>query len=138
MKILMIDDKVEDIERAKKVVVETFPEAEVFATDDEDKGLEYAEKNQPDLAILDIILKKEHGYTMCRKIKEIKPDTIVILLTGSLNAIDSRMAERNGAYGFAVKTRGMATFKEILKEVIKGCENEEKFRSSWGTPCTVQ
>ena len=119
MRVLMIDDKKDDLDRAKLAVMDAFPDVELFATDDEEQGLAYAKENHIDLAILDIILKKEHGYTMCRKVREICPDTIVILLTGSLNAIDSRMAERNGAYGFAVKTRNMATFREILKEVKK-------------------
>jgi DNA-binding NtrC family response regulator len=119
MKILLLDDKASDIERARQAVREVIPEAEIFSTDDEETALDYTSKNSPNLVVLDIILKKEHGYAMCSKVLEINPNCNVILLTGSLNAIDSGLAERNGAYGFAIKTRNMASFKDLLKKIKK-------------------
>jgi DNA-binding NtrC family response regulator len=118
MKILIIDDNLDDLERTRRATQETFNDAEIFTTDDEDHALAWATENHPDLAVLDIILKKEHGYTMCRKILKIDPNTIVILLTGSLNAIDSRLAEQNGASGFAIKTRNLQTFKDLLQHIV--------------------
>jgi DNA-binding response OmpR family regulator len=119
MKILIVDDKRDDLERTRIATQETFPTAQIFATDDEDQALEWAKENHPDLAVLDIILKKEHGYTMCRKILALDSNTIVILLTGSLNAIDSRLAEQNGASGFAIKTRTLQKFRELLNEIVE-------------------
>jgi two-component system response regulator VicR len=119
MKILIIDDKKDDLERTKLATQDIFKNAEIMATDDEDQALAWAKDNHPDIAVLDIILKKEHGYTMCRKILALDPNTIVFLLTGSLNAIDSRLAEQNGASGFAIKTRNLQTFRELLKNVKK-------------------
>jgi len=119
VKILLLDDKPIDLERAVQATKDIFPQAEIFSTDDENIALDYTSKNLPHLAVLDIILKKEHGYAMCSKILEINPDCHVILLTGSLNAIDSGLANRNGAYGFAIKTKNMVAFKDLLKKIKK-------------------
>jgi DNA-binding response OmpR family regulator len=118
MKILIVDDKRDDLEHTRIATQETFKNAIIFATDDEDQALAWTEQNHPELAVLDIILKKEHGYTMCQKILTLSHSTTVILLTGSLNAIDSRLAEQNGASGFAVKTRTLQKFRELLNQIF--------------------
>jgi DNA-binding response OmpR family regulator len=126
MKILIVDDKRDDLERTRIATQEIFTTAQIFTTEDEDEALVWAKENHPDLAVLDIILKKEHGYTMCRKILALDSHTIVVLLTGSLNAIDSRLAEQNGASGFAVKTKNLQKFKELLGKFVELADNRNR------------
>lgn len=114
MKIFIIDDCRGDLERATITTKEVFEDAEISVFDDEGLAFKAIEKDIPDLIIMDIILKREHGYAMCNKIKGISPNIPIILLTSSLNAIDSHLAEKSGASGFAIKTRTMESFKQLL------------------------
>lgn len=47
------------------------------------KGMELAEKYQPDLILLDLKLPDIHGEEFCRKIKKLMPETVIIILTAS-------------------------------------------------------
>lgn len=47
------------------------------------KGMELAEKYQPDLVILDLKLPDIRGEEFCTKIKKLMPETVVIMLTAS-------------------------------------------------------
>lgn len=45
------------------------------------RGMELAEKFQPDLIILDLKLPDIRGEEFCRKVKKLMPETIIIILT---------------------------------------------------------
>ncbi|OGM14975.1 hypothetical protein A3A76_05520 [Candidatus Woesebacteria bacterium RIFCSPLOWO2_01_FULL_39_23] len=53
----------------------------VSATGDGISGLRLVEKIQPDLVLLDLILPDIEGEEVCRRIKKLLPDTVVIILT---------------------------------------------------------
>lgn len=115
MKILIVDDMLDDLEKTEAAVKEVLPDAEVFASSTEEKALEIAEKEQPDLAVIDVVLKEMHGYALCKCILDVAPDTLVIMLTGSFNAINNKLATKSGATEFTVKTTTMGEFKRLLE-----------------------
>ena len=118
MKILIIDDVLEDLERTEEAVKEVLPDAELFTSSTEDTALEIAREEQPDFAVIDVVLKEMHGYALCKCLLEIAPDTLVIMLTGSFNAINNKLATRSGATDFTVKTTAMAEFKRLLESTV--------------------
>ena len=118
MNILLVDDERNELDKVYQATKNVYPNANITTYDDEKMALEYLKENAPDIIVLDIILKEEHGYAMCHKITKIYPEVIVILLTSSLNAIDTYMAERCGAKAFAIKTADMESYKEILEKEI--------------------
>lgn len=115
MKILIVDDQIKDLYKTRQATLEIFPDADIFAITDEKEALEIAQSQQPELAIIDVVLTNMHGYALCREIKEIAENTIVIMLTGSFGVIDNKLAEMNGATDFTVKTWDMKEYKSILK-----------------------
>ncbi|CAA6825842.1 MAG: Two-component system response regulator [uncultured Thiotrichaceae bacterium] len=64
-----------------------------------------AEKHQPDLIFLDIIMEDGDGYKACRAIKrsEATRDIPVIMVSSKSNPVDKKWAERLGAAGYVVK-----------------------------------
>jgi len=92
MKVLIVDDQQTDLDKVIKATLEVLPGAEIFATTEEKEAMDIAQSQQPELAIIDVVLKEMHGYALCREIREITSGTMVIMLTGSFSAIDNKLA----------------------------------------------
>ncbi len=67
------------------------------------RGLEQFEKNDFDLVLLDMKLPGMDGISLLKKMKELSPDTIVIMMTGYGTIETAVEAMRNGAYDYITK-----------------------------------
>ncbi len=101
-RILVVDDSAENID----ILVSLFKDDYmVAAARDGAKSLKMAEKNPPDLILLDIIMPGMDGYEVCRKLKEneVTRDIPVIFITALSEAIDEARAFGIGAVDFISK-----------------------------------
>ena len=87
------------------------------------EGIKKIIEGQYDLVFVDLILPDTDGVRVCRQIKEGKPDTIVVLISGHVNEIENNKEAFFSAGGYAkVLTK---PFKEneimdLVREMSKG------------------
>ena len=82
-----------------------------------EKGIEMAQKEKPDLVVLDILLPKMDGFEVLKKLKKHREtrDIPVLLLTNLSQAADVEEGLKLGAKDYLVKAHFTPT--EVLKKV---------------------
>jgi len=101
--ILMVDDFPENLQVLGNILGTTTYDIE--AATDGVRALQLAEKNQPDLILLDIMMPGMDGYEVCRRLKE-NPDTAdipVIFLTAKTETDDIVEGFKVGAVDYLTK-----------------------------------
>src|SRR3954469_8051914 len=96
-KVLLVDDD-NDILTSMQAAFETTGAVIETATNG-NKAVELAEKNQPDLVVLDMMLPGRSGFLVLEKIKAKKPRNgkpFVIMITGNQGARQKSNAEGGG------------------------------------------
>jgi len=76
-------------------------EARTF--DDSDKFLAYAQLHRIALAVLDVWMPEMNGIEVQERLRELSPDTRVIVMTGREEAAIRTAALTGGAFAFLVK-----------------------------------
>ena len=112
MRILIVEDDV----RLAEVVgrgLRKYAYATDLATDGEE-GLFYAETNDYDLMIFDVMLPKKTGFEMARILRENKVETPILMLTARDAVSDRVMGLDSGADDYLIKP---FDFAELLARV---------------------
>ena len=76
---------------------------EVFQAADRVSGLKLLTAKTPQLVLCDVFLPDGNGVEMVKEIKELQPETEVILLTAHGNIPDGVQAIKNGAFDYITK-----------------------------------
>lgn len=99
--ILIIDD--ETIIRKLLARMMELEGYEVFQAADRASGLKLLTAKTPQLVLCDVFLPDGNGVEMVKEIKELQPETEVILLTAHGNIPDGVQAIKNGAFDYITK-----------------------------------
>ena len=103
-KVLLVDDD-NDILTSMQAAFEPTG-AQVETANNGNKAVELAEKNQPDLVVLDMMLPGRSGFLVLEKIKAKKPRNakpFVIMITGNQGARHKMYAESLGVSEYFTK-----------------------------------
>lgn len=103
-KILIVEDEqVLKITLKKKFLKDGF---DIVEASDGEEGLEVAEKEKPDLILLDIVMPKMDGMTMLRKLRQRKfgKEMPVILLTNLADTDEVNRAMELNVFDYLVKS----------------------------------
>jgi len=87
---------------------------------EEEQALAHAAKHRPDLAILDIKLKKMTGVEVLGELKKIDAGIRVIMLTGYPTLETARESVRLGANEYCVKPIDKDELETKVAEVLAG------------------
>jgi two-component system response regulator VicR len=99
-KILIVDDEKNIVDILKfNLSREGFKTVQAY---DGQQALDMAHEQDPDLIILDIMLPKMDGFTVCRKIRE-KKNTPIIMLTAREEELDKVLGLELGADDYITK-----------------------------------
>ncbi|MGD9015267.1 MAG: response regulator [Candidatus Omnitrophota bacterium] len=123
-KILIIDDCEQDKKVIKRILNKAGYEHILLAASGKE-GVKVVKSNQPDLVILDTVFPDTDGFEVCRLIRQIEGITTpkIIMMTGSVDAVDAVKARKAGALDYCVKTTDCAPLLEAVKNLfIKGIE----------------
>lgn len=131
-KILIVDDEKNIIDILKfNLVKEGFSTIEAY---DGEQALDMALNQKPDLILLDIMLPKMDGFTVCRKIRQTL-STPILMLTAKEDEVDKVLGLELGADDYITKPFSprelMARVKANLRrtvseETVKGNGNSVK------------
>ena len=72
----------------------------------------------PDVILMDIVMPKLNGLTLCRHILSSRPSVRILLLSGSLHADHPFVAE-SGAAGFVAKPVRLAELQRVFEEITQ-------------------
>lgn len=118
-KILVIED--EDAVRAGLLDNLAYEGYEVIASVDGLEGLSAFELEYPDLVILDVMMPGLDGLEVCKRIREIRASTPIIMLTAKCSEVDKVVGLEVGADDYLTKPFGMrelfARVKALLRRV---------------------
>src|SRR3989337_265097 len=112
--ILVVDDKVGPREALRMILKNKY---EVVTAEDGDSALEYIGKKEFYVAIIDIKMAGMDGLQLLKRIKEVKPDIEVILMTAYASVETAKNALRYGALDYLITP---FDHKDVTDIVAKG------------------
>ena len=119
-KILVIED--EGPVREGLVENLRFEGYDVIWRDNGMSGLEAFETEQPDLVVLDVMMPGLDGLEVCRRIRESKKVTPIIMLTAKCSEVDKVVGLELGADDYLTKPFGMRELFARIKAVFRRIE----------------
>ena len=87
---------------------------------DGDAAVKLAASTQPDVVIMEAVLPGKDGIDACREIKEMLPDTQVLILTASGDEDSILRAVASGATGYLQKFCTGQKLVSTLRDVVEG------------------
>ncbi len=115
--ILIIDDEPDTGKILSKFLEEKGYTAKACATGAE--GLKLIKREPFDLVLLDVILPQMDGIQTLRQIKELRPDTAVIMMTGQETVKTAVEAIKLGAYDYLPKPLTMDRLGESIRQALR-------------------
>lgn len=88
------------------------------ATDGE-AGIELVKTQKPDIVFLDIIMPRISGIEVLKQIKKLRPQTVVLMVTGNSDRPTVQAAVQNGASGFILKPFNTATVLNTVESALQ-------------------
>ncbi len=115
-RIIVVDDVLDACILLKKILERKGHE--VFTFTEEEDAVGFVKKNNVDVAILDIKLKRLSGIDLLGILKEIQPDLNVIMLTGYPTIETAKEALNKGAKEYLVKPVDKAELEQAVDSVL--------------------
>ena len=130
-KILVVDDD--------RIIIEVLGQSlslagyEVITAADGEQGLEYARKLDPDLILLDVMMPKLDGYSVCTQLKQDPATRLIpiIILTALTERDDKLKALEAGADEFIRKPPDRQELLIRIKSLLKTRKLYEQVQSSY-------
>ncbi len=123
MSILVIEDEKKLVEILKRAL-----KSERYSVDvayDGEAGFEKARKNNYSLILLDIMLPKKDGITVCKELRAYNVNTPIIMLTAKGNVEDRVDGLDVGADDYIIKPFGITELFARIRAVLRRRKNTE-------------
>jgi CheY-like chemotaxis protein len=122
-KILLVEDREDDIIMARRVIKKISGDYELLVARDGEQALDLLTRPNSDtydLVFLDIQLPKLNGFEVLRSIRADKSvaHQAVVVLTSSSSQADIAEAERLGANLYVTKPLGIEEFETSMKSIL--------------------
>ncbi len=116
---------VEDEETVRSILIRTLAQVphEVIPAENGEKGLELFKNHRFDIVLTDLGMPGLSGWEVCRRIKEMSPETPVGMITGWGMEVDQRKIEEVGLDFLISKP---FDFEQLLKTVNEALHSREK------------
>ena len=119
---------VEDEKVTNELLSSTFKNffAEVYSTLDAEEALELYKKHQPDVVFVDIIMDGIDGIELTRRIREINPKQIVIVISGSNDMTKIAESIEVGVNSFIQKPIDTKKIIDLLASIVSMMNKKRK------------
>ena len=126
-RILIIEDDISILSGLKDVL--TFKNYEVFTATDGEAGYAEAKEKKLDLIILDIMLPKMDGFTLCRKLRDKGDMTPVLMLTARGEEPDKVQGLDYGADDYVIKPFSLPELLARIRALLRRRPGEDGDRA---------
>ena len=92
---------------------------EVVTANDGESGIRAAFAERPDALILDIMLPKTDGFSVCRHIRERNPSLPILILTAKDDVVDKVLGLEMGADDYITKPFSLRELEARVKSVLR-------------------
>ena len=116
-KVLVVDDD-SALRLSIRTALEASQKFSVVEAFDGIDGTEKAQKETPDIVLLDVDMPRQNGLETLRKVKEQNPAMIVIMLTAYASIENAVVAMKEGAYNFLAKPVGSEPLIELIEKAL--------------------
>ncbi len=117
--ILVVDDNMRYREQLQRMIGKLSPRTTIYEADCIEDALQIARGVELQLALIDIVLGNEDGLTCTRRIKAIRPQTRIILISAYPDREFHRQGLQSGAVAFLdKKDLDIATLRQVINDVI--------------------
>lgn len=127
MKLLIAEDDL-NIRQGLKALLETEGYQCIEAADG-DQAWQLYEQQQPDLVLLDIMMPKQDGYALCRRIRQHNEQLPVIFITAKSEEIDQVLGLELGADDYIKKPFGSREVIARIRAVTRRCLRQSSGQS---------
>lgn len=128
-RILVVDDS----PTALRITSELLSESgfDVITASDGEEALEVADRDHPNLIVLDIILPRKNGFQVCRKLRsQANTEGVGIVMLSSKNQDhDRQWAERQGADGYLTKPYNADELLRCINSVLTKVDSDSDVSS---------
>jgi len=123
-KILCVEDD-PDIQTMIKLSLKFKGGYKVILAGDGFSGIEMAEKENPDVILLDVMMPELDGYETCKRLKAnpLTKDIPIIFLTAKVQEKEIKKGLEMGAIGYLTKPFDPMTIKDELEAVVERAED---------------
>ena len=122
-KVLVVDDSALSRRTLRRILESA--DYEVVEADDGMAALEMYFLEKPSLVLLDLVMKGMYGLDVLAKLRQMDPNTLVVVASADIQSSTRKMADEAGALGFIhkpfVPEQVIATVKAAL---AKGATSE--------------
>jgi two-component system, OmpR family, response regulator CpxR len=128
-KVLLVDDEEQFVELLSgRLETRGFTVAVACSGDE---AIEVLEKQEPDVVILDVLMPGQDGIDTLREIKQLRPLTEVIMLTGHGTVDSAIQGMRLGAYDYLMKpTDTKDLVDKITSAKHRKAEHEQRIKNA--------
>ena len=120
IRILVVDD--ESVVRDGVVTILSFQTDMKVVGEAEDgvKAVELARQTKPDVILLDLVMPKQDGLATIPKLKEIVPESRILVLTSFAESDRVYQTIKAGALGYLLKDATRVQLLQAIRDVAKG------------------
>lgn len=116
LRILLVDDS--ELSRALLcVILRGAAYSVVGQADSVASALQLAQRLQPDVVMLDIMMPGELGLDAIRPLKQMLPQVTILMVSGSDDDDSVRLAMEHGAHGFVIKPFNSRSVLETMQQI---------------------
>jgi len=122
-KILVVDDEAPFRVAMRRLLEKTYT---VVEAETGSSALQLAQKEEPDLILLDIALPDANGLELLPQLKELRPSPTVVMITAYEQIKDVVLAIKSGAFDYLVKPVDIDEFELTIQHALEhaGLKNE--------------
>src|ERR1700728_4195125 len=113
---LIIDDE-KDVHYSFRRLLEKEP-LEILSAESGDEGVRLARKAWPDVIVMDIRMGHTNGLDTLKKLRQLNPKQVVIMMTAYGTSQTAIEAMKLGAYDYVLKPFDIPQLKELLFEAL--------------------
>ena len=117
IKILIVDDEGPD-RKGMAIALGREGFNEILTVDTGDAGIEMAKSFQPDVIVIDVVLREQNGFDICRKIKDLGLKAKIIMITGHMDAVNAKRAIQSGANEIVEKSAGFTNIGSTIMNLM--------------------